>query len=799
MVRNYLLVALRSMRRQPGYAAVNVVGLALGVACCLLIAHFVRDEAGFDRGLPDGHRTYRLVTEGEFSGVGWPYGRILEAEYPEVERVTYLRSWPTLPIVHEGERLHERVRWADEAFFDVFPLPLVEGDARRALAAPFTVVLSEPLAARLFGDRPALGETVTFGDTLRMEVTGVARVPRQSHVRFDALLSMETYRALMGPEAFDDGMATGWLNINMFNYVRLREGADAAAFAGAVRDLPMERAPEPHRAMGAEVSLGLEPVRRVYLHSPLGNPLGPSGDAQTVRLLAGVGLLILLLAGVNFVNLATARSASRAKEVGVRKALGAGRGALARQALTESTLVALVAVALGAGLAALALPYFGELAARTYALGDLVGVPLAVALVALVLLVGGLAGGYPALVLARFRPVEALRGHVSSAPRGGWLRRGLVVFQFAAASALLVVTLIVLAQLRYMETRPLGFAAEQVLVLDAGQAPGFGQRLDGLRQALGAHTGVRGVAAAYALPGASGWQGQLSFPEGMAEGQSVALEYIPVDAGYVRALGLELVAGRDFDPARLADAEVAVVVNEAAVRAAGWASAEEAVGRRYTSPGSGKPEGEVIGVVRDYHHHGLRQRIEPVMLGLAEGGLLGTVAVRFDAARAHDVVAHAEAVWAEAFPGTPLAHRFLDAAFAAQYGEERRLARVFGTFAALAVLIACLGLLALAAHAAQARTKEVGVRKVLGASVGSLVALLSRESVALVTVAFVLAAPLAYWAMSRWLGGFAYRVEIGPGVFLAAGALALLAALVPVAGQAFRAATADPVRTLRSE
>jgi putative ABC transport system permease protein len=796
MLKNHLLVAFRQWRRHQGYAAINILGLALGVAACLLILHYVQDEWAFDRFHEKGDRIYRLVSEGEFAAVGWPYGRILTQEYPEVEDVVYMRTWPVLPLLHEGERYYEQFAYADPNFFEVLDFPLIDGDPATALAGPYSIVLSERLAARLFGDASAVGQSIRYGNDFDLSVTGVVRVPRQSHLQFDGLLSMATLRELMGPANFDDHLETGWMNVNMVNYVLLRPGTDAEEFASKIRDLPMQRVGDQLAAMGMTKQLGLEPLREIYLRSPLGSGMGPSGDISHVYLLSAVALFILLLAGVNFVNLATARSMERGREVGVRKAVGSGRAELVGQFLSESLLTSLVAVLLGVGLTWMALPFFSELADRSYSVGDLVSPSMAAILVGLVILVGVLAGLYPAFAISRFLPRDVLRGSFSTSPRGTRLRQGLVVFQFAVSAILVIGTLVVLHQLRYMQSKHPGFDREQVLVVDARRAPAPQRRI--LKESIETHSAVHRVSATYAVPGQSGWPGQHSFPESLPEGQNVSLEYIPVDHDYVGTLGLEIVAGRDFDRDIATDAETAVLINEAAVRAAGWATPADALGRQFTSPGSGKPGGAVIGVVRDHHHHGLQERIEPIMYGINPGAL-GLLAVRMDATQAASLLSFLDATWQEQLAGYPYEYAFLDETFARQYGEERRLAKIFGTFALLAVIIGCLGLFGLAAFTAQQRRKEVGVRKVLGATVPQLVALLSTDFLKLVAIAVVVATPAAYVAMNRWLEGFAYRVELGPGLFLGAGAIALGVALATVSWQALRAAWADPVMALRSE
>jgi len=793
MLKNYLTTTLRNLRRHKGFAAINLGGLAVGLAACLLIGLFVQDELAYDRFHEKGDRLYRLGS----STVGWPYGRILEAEYPEVEDVVYLRTYPTYSIEHDGQHLFETMRYADAGFFNLFDFPLLEGDPETALAEPYTLVLSETLAQKLFGATTALGRTLMLADSLQFTVSGVARAPRRSHIQFDALLSFETLRAQF--DWFESEMASGWLDLNVINYVLLREGADVEAFEAKIRDLPQERAAEYLGRFGSKYQLGLTPLDRIYLHTDAGNMLGPKSSIAYVYLLGAVGLFLLIIAAVNFVNLVTARSMERAKEMGVRKVFGTSRGALIQQVLIESFLTCLLAVILAIGLAVLALPFFNDLALKTYTARDFLSPTVGLVVVGLVVVVGLLAGLYPAFTLSAFRPSEVLKGRFATGQRGVRLRQGLVVFQFAISGILIVSTLVVLKQLRYMQQQDLGFEAEQVLVLDARQAPGreLVRRQDAFKQALAAHTAVEHVSATWTVPGRSGWQGQLSFPEGWPADQSIGLEYVAVDFDFVKTLGLTLAAGRDFDAAFTSDAGTGVIINEAAVDAVGWASPADAIGKRFASPGSGKPEGVVVGVLEDYHHHGLQEPIGAMMFGIRSGN--GLFALRIRAAEAASVLDHVRQTWAQFFEGYPADTFFLDDDFARQYEQEERLSRIFGTFALLTVLIACLGLFALAAFTAAQRTKEIGVRKVLGASVAHLILLLSKDFLKLVFIAFLVAAPIAYFAMQRWLEDFPYRIEISWVLFLIAGLAALGIALLTVSYQAMRAALADPVKSLRYE
>lgn len=795
MLKNHIQIVLRQFRRHKGFAAINLGGLAVGLAACLLIGLYVQDELAFDWFHEKGSRIYRLGR----GSVGWPYGKLLESEYPEVEDVVYLRTYPSYSIEHGGNHYFERMFYADDGFFLLFDYPVVEGDPNTALEEPQSLVLSDKLARKLFGQDQALDRTLLLGeDSLPCIVKGVVDVPRRSHIRFDALLSFETLRVI-NPEMYEEEMAQGWLDLNVINYVLLREGANPKAFASKIRDLPQKYAGEYLERWGSTYQLDLEPFNDIYLRSDYGNWLGPKSDIGYVYLLIFVGVFLLVIACVNFVNLSTARSMERAKEVGLRKVVGSTRAALVRQFLVESLVICLLALTLALGIAVVALPYFNNLAAKMFAASDLLIPQMAGILFALVFGVGILVGLYPALSLSSYRPAESLRGRFMTGRRGAKLRKGLVVFQFALSGALIIGTFVMLSQLRYMQGQDLGFDAEQVIVCDARRAPGqeMSRRIDVFKQELAAHPAIQLVSSTGAVPGRSGWRGQISFPEGWAKNESISLEYVPVDFDFIETLGLKLAAGRDFDPSFSTDKDTAVIINEEAVAAVGWESAQAAIGKGFASPGSGKPEGKVIGVVENYHQHGLREPIGPMMFGIRPYNSL--FAMRFHAAEAASVVAHMKKTWSRFFAGYPFDFFFLDEDFSREYGQEQRLMRIFGTFTVLTILIASLGLFGLSAFSLQQRTKEIGVRKMLGASAIDIAALLSRDFLKLVFVAFVIAAPVGYFTMQRWLQNYAYRAGIGIGIFLGGVVLMMMVALVTISYQAVKAALTDPVKSLRYE
>ena len=794
MARNYTLTSFRYMRKHPVFSSINVGGLAVGLAGCLLMVLFVRQELSFDKGIHSKEdRIYRLGS----STVGWPYGKILEAEYPEVERVTYMRSYPTFPIKHQDQTLYETLFYADNAFFDVFDYDFVSGSPQGALETAYSIVLSSELSERLFGTQDAAGRQLVLRDSLQFSVTGVVNVPKNSHIQFSGLMSLETFRAF-DPERFDDGMTTqGWLDVNMINYLVLNEGVDVAAFKEKVRTLPMDRVGELMKQWGIEYELGLEKYGDIYLKSDQGNLLGPSGSLGNVYLLGAVGLFLLLIACVNFINLTTARASTRAREIGLRKAIGADRTTLAVQFLFDSALAAFGATLLSMGIARLALPLFNSLVQRSYTAQDLVSLEMFGMLMAIFACVTLVSGAYPALLLSGYHPVEAMKGPSTTKSGGGWLRKGLVGFQFTTSGVLIVVTLVAYTQIRYMQSRPLGFDAEQVVVVDARKVPGAERnaRYEAFEQSIKENASVSNVSSMWTVPGRSGWRGQLSFPEGYPNDGSYGLEYLAVGWDVVPTLGINVIAGRAFDRQIGQDASTAVLINEEAVKAAGWASSEEAVGKRFTSPGSGKPEGVVIGVFENYHHHGLQESIEPMMMGISPSN--GLFAIRVESAQMAGVVSHIAGVWDQFFPGYTYETFFMDDDFALQYQEEQRLTRVLSIFAILTILIACLGLSGLTAFATAQRTKEIGIRKTMGASSRQVVMLLSGDSMRPIFVSFIIASAISYFISYKWVERFAYRTDIGIELLALAGVIMLMIAFLTVSFQSVRAAMADPVKSIR--
>ena len=797
MLKNYLKIAFRNLRRHASYTVINVVGLAVGMAVCLLIVLFVRDELRYDRFHDDADQVYRIVSEwNHFStpATNPPFVRHLQTAYPAVDVAKLI---PTDGLVRRGDQAFEegRIYFANPAFFDVFTVPLRRGDPAQVLRRPFTAVLTPAMAQKYFPGADPIGQVITIDNQFEVEVTGVAEpMPAQSHFHFDFLVSFASLDA-----AFDYSSSSNWGNNSIYTYLRLPDG-----IAAETVEAQMPAFIERHAGSnwnGAAISL--QPLTEIHLHSHHNMELEPNSRMAYVYIFSIIAGFILLIACVNFMNLATARSAGRAREVGVRKAVGAQRGQLIRQFIAESMLLTFVALGVAAVLVALALPAFRAVSGKALTIGVLDDGFTIGAFVLIALVTGVLAGSYPALVLSGFRPSQVLRGGRTD-PRGGaWLRKGLVVFQFATSVALIAGTAVVYFQLDYLRSASLGFDQEQVVVIPMpgnpsqtaqmiGQFPAFKREIE---QQSGV---VVASIASERLP--SELLNGSAFRFAAAD-SGRGLRTVSVGHDFFETLDVKMIAGRAFSRDFPSDSS-AFVVNKAALQLLAsrlpepLSNPQSAIGEPIV--GGGRPEGPLIGVVDNFNMATLHERIEPIVFYLRPEWY-DTYLVRLAPGDVAGVLANLRGVWQQFYADWPFDYRFADQAFAAQYRAEERLAQIVFAFAGVAILIACLGLFGLAAFMAERRTKEIGIRKALGATVPSIVRLLSKEFAVLVAVAFMIATPLAYVALREWLGDFAYHIDLGAGVFLLAGGIALIIALATVSIQAIRAALTDPARALRYE
>lgn len=806
MFINYLKITLRTLLKHKGFTFINLAGLSLGLTAGLFILIYVLDELSYDQFHEKTDRVYRVTTQffNPQSGVqdgssetnAWPVGKVLERDFPEVEKVVYTRGASFFQVYHENKRFQQKIHFASPEFLDIFSFPLLKGNARTALNEPYSLLITEAMEKKYFGEDDALNKTLILADSIPFLVTGVLKdIPSNSHIQLDMLISFSTFERLSSwfgpPFSYDNG----WGNMNMRNYVLLKEGVDVEAFIKKARSVYMDRASDMLANWGTEAYLNFEALPELYLTTKSGNGMGPVGSMQRIYLVTGIACFVLLLACINFINLSTARSVHRSKEVGLRKAVGSTRFGLVRQFLFESFYLTVFSFVLALALTSALLPFFNQLLEKTYALSVLTSTEVLIGSIGLISIITILSGYYPAWMMSAMRPSEVLKGRLQTSNRGVQLRRTLVVFQFAVSVTLVLGTLIVLDQLSFMQKKNLGFAKNEILVVNASRVPK--QSLGAFKNEVKSLASVQHVSFANAVPGRPGWQGQVAYPEGKSGEDAVSVEYMAVDESYVNALGLELIAGRNFDPMREPDMKDGLLLNEKAVAIMGWSSPEEAIGKRITSP-SGTPAGEVIGVVKDYHQLGLQQQIGPIAMD-AESQYGYLFAIRYQASETKNLIENLNSIWKKYYTDHDFNYFFLSEDFEQQYQAEERLATVFGLFTIITMIIACIGLVGLVSFMVVSRTKEIGIRKVLGANAFTIARLLSIEFVALVLIANILSIPIAWYLANQWLESFAYRISINPLVFVMAVLVALVSTLITIGYQTLRAAMTDPVNSLRHE
>ncbi len=793
MHKNDFKLALRHIVRHKMHTLLNLSGLAVGLAVCLLLFVWVRDELAYDRFHTKADRIQRALWKARFGDNEWaiplcpvPLAPALEREFGEVEKATQLVPGGfTLKFGNEYVR-EQNALWVDEDFFDIFSVEVLAGDPKTAIADPNGVAMTESAARRYFGEQNAVGQTLTTNDGKSLLVGAVLRdYPAQSHLRFDFLRPVKT-------RSFLEERKDHWGSATCYTYFLLKPGMDAAVLQQKLQTYVDKNVVDDDFRKGQNyTSFPFQALTDIHLYSNLETEISPNGSIAYVWIFGILGCFILLLACINFINLATAKAATRAREVGVRKVLGSQRSALVEQFFAEAFLHVALAVGAALILANLALPMFNEFAGKKLTFNFLESPFLPALVLGLVAVTTLLAGAFPAFALSAFQPVKVLKGQATTVDGGrrDWLRRGLVVAQFSISTALLIGTLVVYHQLEFLQKTRLGFDKEHVLVVS--RAGGLGKNVDVFLQKLRSSAAVEQVSAASTLPGKE-FDSTIFLPEQPSNYQETSLTYAWVDANFASTLGLRLIAGRDFQPGSATDS-AGCLINEAAAKRLGWS---DPVGKELTM--GGHQPGKVLGVLADFHFQSLHHAVEPIVLKLSPWPQ-GSVAVRLRSGQVAEGVSAVQSAWKELAPTAPLAYTFLDDDFQKLYSAEARMARVFGLFAVLAVFIACLGLFGLASFMAIQRTKEIGIRKVLGASVAGITGLLVKGFLKLVFVAIFIASPLAWYLMQKWLSDFAYRIDIQWWMFAAAGAVAVAIAFLTVSFQSVKAALANPVKSLRSE
>lgn len=793
MIRNYLKIAIRNLSKHKTYSFINIFGLAVGLACCILIFLSVRYELSFDTYHPHADRIYRVVGESinpyetfHRAFTPNPLAPELERSFPEIEETARLAKISNALLEADGKRFSEnRFFLADGAVFDIFAFKFLAGEPNSALQRPQSLVLTEASARKYFGEADPLGKIVRYDTRVDFVVTGVIRnSPPNSHFTVDFIASIESADEVWQRQNWLER----WQTSGFCTYLRLDENTAPETLEGKFPGFINQHIK--HALDDDETyKLHLQPLTDIHLHSHLSGELEANGNIQYIYIFSVVAIIILLIACSNYINLATARSEKRAREVGLRKAIGAVRGQVVRQFLSEAVLQCLAAMVFALLLVELALPWFNKLSNQHLQLQFFDEPVLATGLFIAAILLGLLSGSYPAFFLSAFTPIKTLKSAPGFAVRSGSnMRNLLVIFQFTASVALVIAFAIVQNQLHFMKNKELGYSKEQIVVLPLADS-NMRNSTEALKAELMQHANVAGVSVSSGLPNRVGWHSTARYQD--SQERQLEVYHLMVDTDFLDLYEIELVEGRAF-AANSSDRYGAYILNEAAMRAIGWQSM---TGKKFTI---WDREAEVIGVVKDFHFKSLHEKIEPLALHIRpEQYRFASVKISTDDIAA--TLAFLEDNWHKFAPGRPFEYRFLNESFDELYRAEERLGIILRYFAILAILIACLGIYGLTAFTIEQRTREIGIRKVLGASATAIVNLLSKEFFRLVLAANLIAWPLAYLIMNKWLEDFGYRIAIGWWIFVLAGGLALAIALVTVSMQAIRAALANPVETLRYE
>lgn len=803
MIHHFLQIAWRNLRKRTLYSFINIAGLAIGMACCVLITLYVQHELSYDQYHTKRDRIYRVLqtfrsvqqgetltapTPADFQVWGCaPVGPALKADFPEIEKVVQFMSPASLLLQHGEKRFQqENLLVIDSTVFDVFSWKLLSGNPHTALTAPNSIVLTQSVARKFFDNENPVGQLLRVDNQYTYLVTGVMEdVPANSQFTFTGLISMTT-AIKMRSDIFDM-----WGYVDFYTYLLLKENTD-------VQSLQTQSAAflKRHNSEDKGYAISFEKMTEAYLHSVAGRQPGATGNLLNVYLFSCIAVFIMLIACINFMNLSTARSLERAKEIGVRKVLGVRPSGLMWQFLSESVLLSLAAAVIALLLAQSGIPLMERLAGKTLFYTNLFTPLLLVCMAGFAVVVGLLAGIYPAWFLSGFRAIAVLKGKFNPSGEGIPLRKALVVFQFTLSIALIAGTTIVYTQLKYLNRHDLGFQKDQMVILDFEGDEKVQRTIETVKKAIADQPGVVSVAASRAVPGEflPNAGTQIQTPEGQMSNQIPFIYEIDFD--FISTYHIPVIAGRTYSRSYVTDSAQSMVINEAATKLYGYARPADAVGKNFVQWGR---TGTIIGVVQDFNFRSLHQAVEPLTLRYGYPSNLNRISVAIKSDNIPATLAHLRTTWNLMIPQRPFLYHFLDESFSVQYESDQHFGQLFTFFSCLAICIACLGLLGLSTFMAQQRVKEIGIRKVLGSSVSGIVLLLSKDFIKLILIAIVVAIPLCWWAMNSWLHGFAYRISIGPVVFIEAGTIALVTALATIAWQAIKAARGNPIQSLKNE
>jgi putative ABC transport system permease protein len=779
----------------------------LGLTTCLLIVFYVFDELSYDRYNIKLDRIYRLNNDMKFGGNENSYSEspaptaaALKADFPEIEQVTRFRQRGGNQVKKGSQNIQEdNMIYADPGIFDVFTLPMIDGKPGSALKETHSVVITEKIALKYFNSTNVVGRVLTFNDTALYKVTGVIKnIPRQSHFNFDFFISMPTLA-----ESKDDS----WFSNNFDTYILFRPGVDAKKFEAKLPEF-MRKHGEPQlqsilhmtfaklEQTGNYFRFSLILLKKIHLESHTKYDLGSKGDIKIVYIFSAIAVFILLIACVNFMNLSTARSSNRAREVGVRKVLGSPRKYLVAQFLTESVMVTLVGAIIAVFAAWAFLPLFNQVAAKELIVTPQIIGWLIPVMITFIIVVGCIAGSYPALFLSGFQPIDVLKGKLAAGFKGGMLRSSLVIFQFAISIFLIIGTIVIYNQLKYIQNKDLGYDRDHVMIVNRVWT--LGKKAKTFKEEIKQLAGVKSATMTGYLPTDGANNNSSLFKDPVLDAKKAIQSSIwNVDEDYIPTLGIKMKAGRNFSAVMKTDS-TAIIINEAAAQLLGFSNPlNQLLYLPMDSKASVMKPFHIIGVIKDFNFKSLRDNVTPLILFDSED--TGCLSIRMNSANIPALLAQVKDKWKSMSPNLQFDYTFMDQDFYALYRSEQRIGKIAIAFTSLAVIIACLGLLGLAAYAAEQRTKEIGIRKVLGANISTIVGMLSKDFIKLVLIAIIIASPLAWWAMHKWLQDFAYHQNIQWWVIAFAGLAAILIAFVTISFQSIKAALTNPVKSLRSE
>jgi len=808
MVRNFIITAWRSLRLNKVFSFINVFGLAIGLACCMLITAYLYSELTYDTYPVNARQIYRVAlhsdgsnTAGDFPNVDVAVGPGIKNAFPEVIAATRLENRGPVFVKYNGVQFkEEKIVVIDSNFFSFFSIPLLEGDTKTALTEPKSMVITSAFRKKYFGSSPAMGKMIAVGNDL-VKVTGVIdKIPDNSHFHADAFISMSTFVTARTPQT--------WSNVGMYTYLLLTKNADVKKLEAGFRQLVAKFVvPEVKHDMGVSLAEAqksvntfvffLQPLTSIHLHSATKYEFEANGDIHYIYIFGALAIFILLLACINFTNLSTASSSKRAKEIGIRKVLGSEKNKLVSQFLIESILLTFLAMLFALGMVYLLLPYFNDIAGKHIHISFFLSYTALLCELILTVLVGLIAGVYPAFYLSSLQIISILKGNSGMKPAGnGRLRSSLIVFQFAISTALIISTIVVYQQLHFMQNKKLGYDKNQVLVIN--DANTLGNNIYAFKQQLLNDNRVVNATQSDNVPGnGSSVGGTVIYVKDFSDKGThteISTNIYWIEHSFIPTLGMQLAKGRNFYPSGPADS-ASVIINQAAVRDLGFGNIDP-IGK--TIIRSGQRHYTIVGVVKDFNYTSAKQKIAPLMM-IASNNSRGLIIARIKTTDIRHLISDIKNKWNTYNASAPFSYYFLDEQFASMYSAEERTGQIFTSFSVVAIIIACLGLFGLAAFMIRQRVKEIGIRKVLGASAGSITAMLSKEFLRLIIIASLISFPITWFAMNKWLQDFAYRIGMQWWVFILAGIIALLVAAITISFQSIKAAIANPVDSLRSE